>query len=559
MITRLYIKDFILIKELNLQLNNGFTSITGETGAGKSILVGAIGLILGNRADTKSVREGAKKAIIEADFDLKGLEAGLMPLFDMYDLDFEPICKLRREITTSGKSRAFVNDTPVTTTVMKAIGEHLADIHSQHHNMLIGDPLYQMSILDELADNLSIRMEYKALYEEYTALNQRLKEEIKRIEEQSKEQEFIAFQLEQLNQADLQSGELEQLEDRQVLAQHTTEIKDALLTVSSFSESADMDIPSLLSQLHTATRKLSQVASHYSQVDELHQRLQSLVLELTDIIRESDGMLDDIELDPSELERIEARIDTLQGLLFKFKVGDTDELIALRDKYGEMLEDITNADDYLKDLEAEVNAKLEKAKSVANKLTESRQKAAKELLPPLHLLMQKLGVAGATFKVDLQPLSTLTEQGVDGIQFLFATNKKTLLQPIREIASGGEISRFMLALKTILAEHSVLPTVIFDEIDTGVSGEVAEKLGEVMQQLGQSIQVLAITHLPQIAALSAHQLVVSKSEEIDGYFTSIKSVEGEERVHELANMLTGAKMTEAALANARALLSHNKS
>lgn len=556
MITRLYIKDFILIKELKLQLRQGFTTITGETGAGKSILVGAIGLILGNRADTKSIREGANKAIIEADFDLTGIE-GLESLFDAYDLDFEPVCKLRRELTATGKSRAFVNDTPVTTTSLKAIGEHLADIHSQHHNMLIGDPLYQMSILDELADNLSLRQEYKEAYEAYLRALQKLKAERERIEEQAKEQEFIAFQLEQLDQAELQSGELALLEVRQSLAQHTTEIKDALNMITSFSDSDDMDLPGVLTQIHAATRKLSQAAAHYSQVEELYQRMNSLELELTDIVRESAVMLDDIDLDPSELERIEARIDTLQGLLYKFKVGDTDELISLRDNYRTMLEDISNSDEYLRELEQEVKTKLDLAVSLAKKLTQSRQNASKKLLPPLHELMQKLGIAGATFKIDLQPLSALSEQGADGIQFLFATNKKTQLQPIREIASGGEISRFMLALKTILAEHSVLPTVIFDEIDTGVSGEVAEKLGEVMQRLAQNIQVLSITHLPQIAALSAHQLVVRKTEEGNGYFTTIKSVEGEERVHELANMLTGAKMTDAALANARALLSHN--
>lgn len=276
------------------------------------------------------------------------------------------------------------------------------------------------------------------------------------------------------------------------------------------------------------------------------------------MIREAGGLLDTIEIDSSDLAQIEERIDLLQGLLFKFKLSDSDDLIILRDEYRQTLDNITNSDAYLKELEKELTKKLDAAKALAKRLTESRTKVAKELLPPLHALMKELGIAGATFKVDLQPLDNLTESGADAVQFLFATNKQTKLQPIREIASGGEISRFMLALKTILAEHSVLPTVIFDEIDTGVSGEVAEKLGGVMKRLGRNIQVLSITHLPQIAALSAHQLVVSKEEEESGFFTTIREVIGEERVKELANMLTGAEMTEAALANARALLARNK-
>lgn len=556
MITRLYIKDFILIKELELVLKGGFTSITGETGAGKSILVGAIGLILGNRADTTTIREGAKKAIIEADCDLNGV-MGIEQLFEENDLDFEPICRLRRELTVAGKSRAFINDTPVNTMVMKLIGERLADIHSQHHNMLIGEAHYQMSILDTLGGNEPLLEEYLGAYNAYQKAAKELEKERKRIEEQAREQEFISFQLEQLDQANLRSGELAQLEERQSMAQHTSEIADALNMLIAFADN-EGELPGVVQQIHSATRLLSHAAEHYSQVEELHERLSSLELELSDMIREAGGLLDTIEVDPSELVQIEERIDLLQGLLFKFKLSENDDLIKLRDEYRKTLDSITNSDAYLKELEKELTKKQDVAKALAKRLTESRTKVAKELLPPLHALMKELCIAGATFKVDLQPLDKLTESGADAVQFLFATNKQTKLQPISEIASGGEISRFMLALKTILAEHSVLPTVIFDEIDTGVSGEVAEKLGGVMKRLGRNIQVLSITHLPQIAALSAHQLVVSKEEEESGFFTTIREVSGEERVKELANMLTGAEMTEAALANARALLARNK-
>ncbi|MBR8732313.1 DNA repair protein RecN [Porphyromonas levii] len=553
MITRLYIKDFILIKELELSLQDGFTTITGETGAGKSILVGAIGLILGNRADIKSIREGANKAIIEADCDLTGV-VGLQHIFADNDLDFDERCTLRRELTSNGKSRAFINDTPVTTAVMKAVGEHLVDIHSQHHNMLIGDVDYQINVLDTLANNHSLLEEYTAAFAAFSESKQTLLAEQKRIEQQSKEQEFIAFQLEQLDNANLKAGELDQLEERQAMAQHSTEIAEALHFVSSFAE-GDEERQGVVEQVHGATKLIGRVAQHYTQVGELHRRLESLEVELRDITREADNLLDNIEVDPQELEQIEQRLDLLQGLLFKFKLTEHDDLITLRDQYTRALEEITNSDERLLQLEHEVQQKLDTATRLAEQLSIAREKSADRLLPPLHKLMSELGIAGATFKADLQRLPQLGANGFDGVQFLFATNKQTTLQPIREIASGGEISRFMLALKTILAEHTVLPTVIFDEIDTGVSGEVAEKLGRVMARLGEHIQVLSITHLPQIAALAKHQLVVAKKEDKDTYFTTIHEVEGEERVRQLATMLTGAEMTDAALANARELLS----
>ncbi len=552
MITRLYIKDFILIKELELFLQNGFTTITGETGAGKSILVGAIGLILGNRADIKTIREGENKAIIEADFDLTGVE-GLQSIFSDNDLDYEMQCTLRRELTSNGKNRAFINDTPVTTAMMKAIGEHLVDIHSQHHNMLIGDIGYQTSVLDTLANNQSLLEEYAEAFRTYSEVKQMLFEEQKRIEAQSKEQEFISFQLQQLESAHLKPGELAQLEERQAMAQHSTEIADALHLVSSFSE-GDEGRAGVIEQIHGAAKLVGRVSQHYSQVDELYKRLESLEVELRDITREADGLLDNIEVDPQELEQIEQRLDFLQGLLFKFKLTDHDELISLREYYARTMEEIANSDGHLRQLEVEVQQKLNIATALAQKLSDTRAKAAEALLPQLHLLMKELGIAGATFKVDLQRLPQLGNYGYDSVQFLFATNKQTILQPIREVASGGEISRFMLALKTILAEHTVLPTVIFDEIDTGVSGEIAEKLGQVMARLGGNLQVLSITHLPQVAAMAEYQLVVAKKEDKERYFTTIHEVKGEERVRQLATMLTGAEMTDAALANARELL-----
>lgn len=556
MITRLYIKDFILINELDLSLGDGFTTITGETGAGKSILVGAIGLILGNRADSKTVREGCKKAIIEADFDLQGIDS-LEALFEENDLDYEPVCTLRRELMSTGKSRAFINDTPVTTALMKSVGEHLVDIHSQHHNMLIGDSIYQMSVLDTLAGNKELLQNYHKAFHKYVESKRRYRSEQKRIEEQRKEQEFLQFQYDQLLEADIREGELAQLEERQAIAENSTQIIEALRTVTDFSESYEGQ-EGVLEQIRNAGRQLSKVARHYAQVSELSQRMESLGVELNDLTREASTLLDGVDVDPIELERIKLRIDVLQGLLFKFKLSNSDELIELRDKYGKTLEEINDSDFHLTELKEAVESSLTAATELADSLSQSRKKAADALLPPLHELMSELGIAGATFRVQFQSQDELTELGGDAVQFLFATNKQTVLQPIREVASGGEISRFMLALKAILSDHTVLPTVIFDEIDTGVSGEIAEMLGKVMRRLGTNLQVLSITHLPQIAALSKTQLVVKKQETSDGYQTVIGEVKGDARIRQLATMLTGSEMTEAALANAKELLAHNQ-
>lgn len=553
MISRLYIKNFILIKEISLDLHDGFSAITGETGAGKSILVGAIGLILGSRADSKSVRAGANKAIIEAEFLTDGIE-GLKELFDREALDYESTCILRREVLSSGKSRAFVNDTPVTLNVLRAIGERLVDIHSQHHNMLIGDEGYQMRVLDTLANNASLLQEYSAAYERYGDALRQLKSETKRLQEQKKEEDYLTFQYKQLDDAHLKSGEWAQLEERQAMAAHGQEINEALRLVASFDHPVSDEYPSVNEQITSAVKMLDRVSEHYSQAAELHERLNSLSLELSDIIREADSLLDGVDVDPQELEQLEARLDLLQGLLFKHNLTEFEELIDLRDRYAEQLAEISDSDYHLSELEKEVKERKKEALQLAKSLSATRQKAADEMLPVLHELMTELGIAGATFKVEQTELSQLDEYGIDQIQFLFATNKQTTLQPIREIASGGEISRFMLALKSVIAAHRVLPTVIFDEIDTGVSGEVAEKLGRVMKRLSLHIQVLSITHLPQIAALAEHQLVVAKVEEADGYVTGIKEVEGEERVKELASMLSGAELTDAAIANAKELL-----
>lgn len=555
MIQHIHIKDFVLIDELSLDLRPGFSSITGETGAGKSILIGAIGLVSGNRADSRAVREGAAKAIIEVVCSVENKEA-LKVLFDDNDLDFGEVCTLRREITSGGKSRAFINDTPVTTNLMKEVGGHLIDIHSQHHNMLIGEPAYQMGVVDTLAGTAGLLEEYKGAFSEYKSAQRKLEEERERIEKQRKDIDYIQFQYQQLDEAKIRPNEIEEIEERLALAHNAQDITEALSALVGLADRGSMESP--LDEIAIVAKKLGKITDSYTQAAEIAERLEAIRIELSDLTALGADAVESLSIDHSEVELLEQRADLLQSLLFKHNLKSTSELITLRDDYETQLQGIDDADDYILRLEKEVSLALKKAKALADKLTQKRLSVSETLLPELEHLIKELGISGATFAIELTPAESLSYNGADKISFLFATNKQTSLRPIREIASGGEISRFMLALKTILAARAVLPTVIFDEIDTGVSGEVAGKLGKVMQTLSRNLQVITITHLPQIAALADHQYVVSKREEDTTFVTTIEECVGEDRVNELAGMLSGAHVTEAAIQNARALLLNNK-
>lgn len=555
MIQHIHIKDFVLIDELSLDLRPGFSSITGETGAGKSILIGAIGLVSGNRADSRAVREGAAKAIIEVVCSVENKEA-LKVLFDDNDLDFGEVCTLRREITSGGKSRAFINDTPVTTNLMKEVGGHLIDIHSQHHNMLIGEPAYQMGVVDTLAGTAGLLEEYKGAFSEYKSAQKKLEEERERIEKQRKDIDYIQFQYQQLDEAKIRPNEIEEIEERLALAHNAQDITEALSALVGLADRGSMESP--LDEIAMVAKKLGKITDSYTQAAEIAERLEAIRIELSDLTALGADAVESLSIDHSEVELLEQRADLLQSLLFKHNLKSTSELITLRDDYETQLQGIDDADDHILRLEKEVSLAFKKAKALADKLTQKRLSVSETLLPELEHLIKELGISGATFAIELTPAESLSYNGADKVSFLFATNKQTSLRPIREIASGGEISRFMLALKTILAARAVLPTVIFDEIDTGVSGEVAGKLGKVMQTLSRNLQVITITHLPQIAALADHQYVVSKREEDTTFVTTIEECVGEERVNELAGMLSGAHVTEAAIQNARALLLNNK-
>lgn len=555
MIRHIHIKDFILIEEETIFFSSGFTAITGETGAGKSILIGAIGLILGDRADFRAIREGASKAIIEAECDLSSLP-NMPDLFQSLNLDYSDFSILRREITQQGKSRAFINDTPVSVSTLRTVGQYLVDIHSQHHNMLIGDPAFQMNVVDLLAQNAPILAEYQCLYDKYRKAQKKLEETRKEIEAERNQLDLARFQFEELQQASLSPGEDIEVEERMKMLQHAQEIREVLAGISSLCLDTTEGL-SPYEQIAALERKLQALSSYFSYGNELYDRLHSLRMELNDLSSTASSLLSDSELDESELIRLENRYDTLQTLLYKYKLPRTEDLIAERDRLQSFLAKIDNSEEVIALLSEELSAAHEHVIALASELTSRRLSATEAILPDLHSLLAELGISGASFRVSISPLPAPGPLGADHLEFLLATNKHSVLHPIHEIASGGEISRFMLALKTLLSRSTVLPTVIFDEIDTGVSGEVAQKLGNVMKRLSRHLQVIAITHLPQIAALADHHWVVRKKEGASSYITTLSPLRDDARVEEIASMLSGSSVTPQAMDNARVLLQNS--
>lgn len=552
MIRHLYIRDFILIKELTLDCREGFTTITGETGAGKSVLIGAVDLILGGRSDAKKIRSGATKSIIEAECDISEIEE-LHAIFQDHDLDYAPITLLRRELTHKG-SRAFINDTPVSTALLKQVGSYLVDIHSQHHNMLIGSSDYQRSLLDIFAGNDKTLQEYKEAYARFMEAHRRYEEEKQLLSKQKEEEDYLRFQCQQLQSANPHLGEIKELENKIQRAEATREITEAFGALARLSESSNSDLPSPSESIAQVMRQLSRLVSFDPKSKEAYDRLDSLQIELADLSRLAVDVIDDTELNPSEQARLEERYDLLQSLLHKHHLNSEAELLNLQKALESRLDKIERSDEYLQRLLETAKGHFKEAQKIAIQLHAERDNVAKHLIPQLQNLMDELGIVGATFQIAFYKTQNLTPTGIDKVDFLLATNKSRDLSPIREIASGGEIARFMLALKTILAEKKTLPTIIFDEIDTGVSGYIAERLGKVMLRLSRNTQVFSITHLPQIAALGTQQLVVAKKEEANEYFTNITYLTDEERVQHLAMMLSGTEKTPEAIANAKRLL-----
>ena len=550
MLKQLYIRNFTLIDELDIKLYPGFSVITGETGAGKSIILGAIGLLLGNRADSKAIKSGKERCVIEAHFDLSRYD--MKGFFDDNDIDFDAEDTIiRRELTSAGKSRAFINDTPVPLTKMRELGEQLVDIHSQHQNLLLQKEDFQLNVVDILAQDGEHIKAYQAVYQQYRSALSRLEQLKQELIKNRENEEFMRFQHKELDEAHLEPGELEQLEQESDILNHSEEIKSALYEAD---HSLSDDEGSILQLLRNASYSISNIREIYPEVAELSDRLDSSYIELKDIAQEISSSLDRIDFDPARLEQLNTRLDQLNTLLQKYHVETVEELIETRDLLAQQLEHIDNGNEDIEILQKEVDQKLIKAMSAAHSLSSLRKKVAKSIETEMKNRLVPLGIPNVRFEIEFAE-KPLCRDGADKVSFLFSANRSTPLQPISQVASGGEIARVMLSLKAMISGAVKLPTIIFDEIDTGVSGKIAEKMAEIMTEMGnQNRQVISITHLPQIAAMGSHHYKVMKEETQTGTISQMRELTPEQRVEEIAQMLSGSDISQAALANAKELI-----
>ena len=556
MLKELHIRNFALIDKLDIDFESGFSVITGETGAGKSIVLGAIGLLMGQRADTKAIKTGEQKCSIEAHFNLSAYD--MKDWFDENEIDFDAEdCIIRRELTASGKSRGFINDTPASVHQMKELGEMLMDVHSQHQNLLLQKEDFQLNTVDIIAHNTKEREEYSKAFHELHDAEKALAELKNSISDNRKNEEFMRFQLDELTAANLVKGEQEELEQEQESASHTEDIKSALYEADVLLNGDDNDIISNLKQVCSSIESITRVYPH---VEELSERLESAYIEIKDIASDISSTLDDVEFDPERLEYINNRLDTIYSLEKKYSKGNVEELIEERDRLQKAIDAIDNSDEDLKELSAKVDTLRKKAQQLAETLTKTRTKAAKTVEDEIHKRLTALGMPNVQFAIELtcnktEDSSHLTKDGQDKIAFMFSANKGMALRPVSQVASGGEIARVMLSLKAMISGAVKLPTIIFDEIDTGVSGKMAEKMADIMKEMGEANrQVISITHLPQIAAKGSFHYKVEKHDTESGTTSLMRRLNDEERVQEIAQMLSGENITDAALTNARELL-----
>lgn len=550
MLRSLYIQNYALIEKLDIDLGSGFSVITGETGAGKSIILGAIGLLLGQRADVKSIRQGAAKCVIEARFEIAGY--GMQPFFEENELEYEDECILRREVYASGKSRAFINDTPASLVQMKELGEQLIDVHSQHQNLLLNKEGFQLNVLDILAHDEEELAKYQTLHREWKRVQQEL-ENLTALAEQNKaDEDYIRFQLEQLEDAHLTTGEQEELEQEADTLSHAEEIKAGLFRANQVMNS---DEGGLLSALKECLNTMLGLQKVYSSAGELAERLESSYIELKDISQEISGKEDEIEFNPARLEEVNDRLNLIYTLQQKHRVSTVDELLALTDDYAVKLSNITSSDERIEELKAHSEVLYNKVKKQAAVLTKLRTAAAREVEKQMAARLIPLGMPNVRFLVEIGTRKEPGIHGADTVNFLFSANKNGTLQNVSSVASGGEIARVMLSIKAMIAGAVKLPTIVFDEIDTGVSGEIADRMADIMQEMGDSDrQVISITHLPQIAARGRAHYKVYKQDNETETNSHIRRLTDKERVEEIAHMLSGATLTEAALNNAKALL-----
>ena len=550
MIRKLSIRNYALIDALDIDFYSGFSVVTGETGAGKSIILGALSLLLGQRADSKAVKSGATKAVIEGFFDISAYS--LRSFFEYNDLEYDPEnCILRREMQASGKSRAFINDTPVSLAQLKELGDQLVDIHSQHQNLLLGDGRFQMKVIDVLAHNDQILSDYNKEYKKYKLIIKDLERLTIENENNRQEEDYIRFQLEQLQEIALVDGEQETLEQEQEMLTHAEEIKSELYTLSGYFESENIGGLSLMKNILSGVRSLHRI---YPSVESLQNRLETLYIEFKDIAEDIETRLESVSIDPERLAEVEERLDAIYRLQQKHRVQTVSELLEIQRKLAAKLEMIDSSDEAINLLEQKIAGQKDVLCRMAGELSQKRADAALCFSKMLVSAATPLGMPNLRFEVFFRTKEDLDENGAEQVQFLFSANKNQSLQPVAEVASGGEISRLMLCIKSLIAGAVALPTIIFDEVDTGVSGEIADKMGVIMKNMACYMQVISITHLPQVASKGSFHYRVYKSDTDSDTVTRIDCLSEEERIEEIARMLSGVELTDAALSNARELL-----
>ena len=550
MLRQLYIRNFTLIDELDITFKPGFSVITGETGAGKSIILGAIGQILGNRADARMVKAGCDKCVIEAHFDLSNYD--MEGFFDDNDIDYEPEdCIIRRELKANGKSRAFINDTPVALTTARELGQQLVDIHSQHQNLLLQKEDFQLNVVDIIAHNSQLLNDYRTLFDGYAKAKAALREKEEECEKDRANEDFLRFQADELVKAQLIDGEQEELEQELETLSHAEDIKGALFDADNLLSGDDRCITQ---SCKTMLSRLSDIGDVYPAIRQVTERIDSAYIELKDIARDISNLAESIDFDPARLTMANERLDTIYTLQKKHHVESVAELIAIRDNLTARLNDITNSEDMLEDMRRQVEDMHRKATEAAARLTESRQEAARRVTEQLLAQMTSLGMPNARFEIKFET-KELAVDGADRISYMFSANKNVPLEPIAQVASGGEVARVMLSLKAMISGAVKLPTIIFDEIDTGVSGRVAEMMAQIMRQMGRADrQVISITHLPQIAALGTTHYKVEKTDTDDTTISRMRMLGHDERITEIAQMLSGSNISDAAIENAKSLL-----
>ena len=554
MLKEVHIRNYVLIDRLDIDFKDGFSVMTGETGAGKSIILGAMNLLLGGRADSKTLIQGADKCTIEGTFSIQGY--GLEQFFQDNELDFDPNDTImRRELSASGKSRAFINDTPVTLTQLRDLGCRLIDIHSQHQNLALGTQSFQLDVVDTIAANGQIKAAYEQSYDNWSQLKARLAQLKKEFESDNTDREYLEFQLEGLDNAKLVEGEQEELEQESDILEHAEDIKQDLFTASQIMSG---DEEGCLQKLRSALQSLRSASKNFPQAQELAERLDSCLIEIKDIAETVDDAQEGVNFDPARLEQVNERLDLIYSLLKKHKKENIAQLLELAESIRTRLDRTGSYEFDIEQLTKQVDsARIEMEKQAAQ-LTKTRKTASDTIIKDIKELLIPLGIPNVQFNIDIQPTAGYDRTGHDDLKFMFSANKSVPMQELQAVASGGEISRVMLCIKSLMAGARALPTVIFDEIDTGVSGAVAEKMALLMKQMSAgNRQVLAITHLPQIAALGQTHYKVFKTDEKDATHTRIAVLQGDDRIREIAGMMSGSKLTQAALDNAKALIESN--